>query len=356
MKRRGREGFTLIELLVVIAIIGILAAMVFPVFARARESARKAVCLSNVKNLALAVQMYIGDFSAFPLGVEQNQEALDYFSTAGPRPGGDPCYIPIDLNPYQRWPVALDEYVKNRDVWRCPSAKVEMTAGYIVAIPDYLAYYQAHEGEWGGDEYAIGPCFQSFPVGWGGECTDSAVQGAVGFGNGVFAYSIDANRELLSGVKDSALSNAAATIVCGDYSYPLHDFGIYGVAYPDVCALPCQDLWGPYDWLDQEVFGLELVTPMDGSAITDPSYRKGHYARHLGGANIGFADGHAAWVDSERILTQAREAMQGEQFGMFDGKYLSHGCGPNTVACGISKLSDCCGGTSAYPRGDSLLF
>ena len=56
-----RRGFTLIELLVVIAIIGILAAMAFPVFARAREPAREAVCLSNVKNIALAVQMYLAD-------------------------------------------------------------------------------------------------------------------------------------------------------------------------------------------------------------------------------------------------------------------------------------------------------
>ena len=50
---RGRKGFTLIELLVVIAIIGILAAMLFPVFARARESAHKVSCLSNLKNLGL---------------------------------------------------------------------------------------------------------------------------------------------------------------------------------------------------------------------------------------------------------------------------------------------------------------
>ena len=61
MRKERRKGFTLIELLVVIAIIGILAAMVFPVFARARESARKVVCLSNVKNLALAMQMYLND-------------------------------------------------------------------------------------------------------------------------------------------------------------------------------------------------------------------------------------------------------------------------------------------------------
>ena len=66
MTIRRRKGFTLIELLVVIAIIGILAAMVFPVFARARESARRIQCLSNVKNVALAIQMYLADWETFP--------------------------------------------------------------------------------------------------------------------------------------------------------------------------------------------------------------------------------------------------------------------------------------------------
>jgi len=57
-----RRGFTLIELLVVIAIIAILAAILFPVFARAREKARQASCLSNVKQFALATQMYVQDY------------------------------------------------------------------------------------------------------------------------------------------------------------------------------------------------------------------------------------------------------------------------------------------------------
>ncbi|MCJ7751034.1 MAG: type II secretion system GspH family protein, partial [Armatimonadetes bacterium] len=75
-----RKGFTLSELLVVIAIIGILAAMVFPVFARARESARKVVCLSNVKNIALAIQMYLADNNdTLPPG-EHNAEIIQYFS------------------------------------------------------------------------------------------------------------------------------------------------------------------------------------------------------------------------------------------------------------------------------------
>src|SRR5512140_1327180 len=77
-------GFTLIELLVVIAIIGILAAMLFPVFARARESARKTQCLSNVKNMAMAVQIYLTDYDAFP-PTEHNQAAFDFFDAM---PGG----------------------------------------------------------------------------------------------------------------------------------------------------------------------------------------------------------------------------------------------------------------------------
>jgi prepilin-type N-terminal cleavage/methylation domain-containing protein len=67
---RKRCGFTLIELLVVIAIIAILAAILFPVFARAREKARQSNCLSNVKQLMLAVQQYVTDNDqAYPLAL-----------------------------------------------------------------------------------------------------------------------------------------------------------------------------------------------------------------------------------------------------------------------------------------------
>ena len=64
-KTTGRKGFTLIELLVVIAIIAILAAILFPVFAKARDKARATACLNNMKQLNLAIQMYIGDWDGF---------------------------------------------------------------------------------------------------------------------------------------------------------------------------------------------------------------------------------------------------------------------------------------------------
>jgi prepilin-type N-terminal cleavage/methylation domain-containing protein len=179
---RRTKGFTLIELLVVIAIIGILAAMVFPVFARARESARKAVCLSNVKNIALAIQMYLGDNNDTLPPMEHRQEVLDYFDT---HPGGSTTsYLAghcqfgrIWCNPYLRWPVVFDEYVKNREVWRCPSARIEGGATTIVPVQDYLGYWQQWQGAWGGTSNPyMGPCIDPYPRGWGGDVTDSIVQ------------------------------------------------------------------------------------------------------------------------------------------------------------------------------------
>ena len=67
----SRRGFTLIELLVVIAIIAILAAILFPVFAKAREKARQASCLSNVKQMCLALMQYAQDYDeTLPQGQE----------------------------------------------------------------------------------------------------------------------------------------------------------------------------------------------------------------------------------------------------------------------------------------------
>ncbi len=91
MKNRTRFGFTLIELLVVIAIIAILAAILFPVFAQARESARKTSCLSNIKQLTLGYLMYTQDYDEQLIG-----EKLCSYGDSGcanPEPGQKSAWV-----------------------------------------------------------------------------------------------------------------------------------------------------------------------------------------------------------------------------------------------------------------------
>lgn len=112
-----RRGFTLIELLVVIAIIAILAAILFPVFARAREAARGAACRSNLKQLSSAEQMYSQDYDGTMLSCRMN-----YAGTNSPlRPGAQ----------WYEWADMLHAYVKNGGVYVCPSdATVRPTSAY----------------------------------------------------------------------------------------------------------------------------------------------------------------------------------------------------------------------------------
>lgn len=96
-----RKGFTLIELLVVIAIIAILAAILFPVFAKAREKARQASCLSNVKQLMLGILSYTQDY---------DEVLPDHYTHGGP-------YGTVP------WNAKLEAYVKNHQIFVCPSNK-----------------------------------------------------------------------------------------------------------------------------------------------------------------------------------------------------------------------------------------
>jgi prepilin-type N-terminal cleavage/methylation domain-containing protein/prepilin-type processing-associated H-X9-DG protein len=100
-----RRGFTLIELLVVIAIIAILAAILFPVFSRVRENARRSSCLSNMKQMGMGLLQYVQD----------NDEILPSdWTGSGGFSASDPTIV--------MWTDAVQPYVKNTQIFTCPSA------------------------------------------------------------------------------------------------------------------------------------------------------------------------------------------------------------------------------------------
>lgn len=118
MKKRG---FTLIELLVVIAIIAILAAILFPVFAKARDKARQASCLSNLKQICNAAMMYVQDYDEKFMRAFTDQEF---------------------------WPQQLQPYIKNWSVYNCPSndvwgdGEVVWGGNWMGKMPDYCFAYK----------------------------------------------------------------------------------------------------------------------------------------------------------------------------------------------------------------------
>jgi len=133
MLARKKSGFTLIELLVVIAIIAILAAILFPVFARAREAARKATCLNNLKQCAQALKMYTDDYegtlpsSALNLGTPiatRPQAFLTQLTVDTTSPSDGRKFPPLSSAKYT-WPQVLYDNMKSKDICFCPSDSMD---------------------------------------------------------------------------------------------------------------------------------------------------------------------------------------------------------------------------------------
>ena len=132
---RLRRAFTLIELLVVIAIIAILAAILFPVFARARENARRASCASNLKQIGIALRMYVQDNDQW---LPRRQAPLLVF----------PWWARVSR-------VGLIPYIKSSQVWMCPSNKISGTLEAAPPVADGLPYSYAANAL-GGDRGPFG--------------------------------------------------------------------------------------------------------------------------------------------------------------------------------------------------------
>jgi prepilin-type N-terminal cleavage/methylation domain-containing protein/prepilin-type processing-associated H-X9-DG protein len=139
MHRDRKSGFTLIELLVVIAIIAIIAALLFPVFARVREKGRQAVCLSNEHQIATAVLMYMGDYDGtFPFVLDLSGNIAFHGVTNGGDNGAYPLVLGVTgQEPRFQLVNVVGPYVKNANVWYCP------TVG-----PDAIWQAQVDGGAW----------------------------------------------------------------------------------------------------------------------------------------------------------------------------------------------------------------
>ena len=241
-----KSGFTLIELLVVIAIIAILAAILFPVFAQAREKARQTACLSNTKQMGNALMMYVQDYDEtfFPYAWDANNTSC----TKG----------------HIAWTELLQPYAKNTGIFNCPSNVFDVPFSY------WRSYCKAD------------------PAGGAGIPVDYNV--GYGLNEPLFTGMLTGGS---SGMPLAGLQSPSEIGVIGE--------GVYTWNYWNP-----QDLNGDgikeYYW-DQGGKGWDFYGP----------------ARHQGGANFTFADGHSKWVKPSRTPGTADNAYN---YGYYRGAKL----------------------------------
>ena len=218
MKDR-KQGFTLIELLVVIAIIAILAAILFPVFARAREKARQASCQSNLKQIGLSEKMYESDYD------DKIPNCRTWCWAGGTRQSK--ISIVARLLPY----------VKNSQVWDCPSRNFEW-CGSNRSIPHHSIPHDVNDGYLPADL-------------------------SLGYG-----FNEDM---LVHGRKIAAYKHVTETVVCGD-----------ATGYLNWRRLACSDTC--------------MVCQLPGGCGSFPNNMDEDHTRHSGGADALFLDGHVKYV------------------------------------------------------------
>jgi prepilin-type N-terminal cleavage/methylation domain-containing protein len=254
---RAAAAFTLIELLVVIAIIAILAAILFPVFAQAREKARQAACMSNAKQIALGTAMYVQDYD-------------ERFFVHNLDAGVYDTRLP-DGRMYRgnfEWPLLIYPYIKNIGVFVCPSDE-DSRAGYS-------------------DNGTVNPYANT----WGKPIPQS-------YGINEDIYLAGAAYGRTSSTSLAAINFPAETYLVADsYGRQAQSFASDGVADPNT---------HPYNWA---VFNRLRMTrqcadlEVSGGVMrmkTNPA-NPDACSRHMGGILMVYADSHVKWIKWNQLL------------------------------------------------------
>jgi prepilin-type N-terminal cleavage/methylation domain-containing protein/prepilin-type processing-associated H-X9-DG protein len=246
-----QRAFTLIELLVVIAIIAILAAILFPVFARARENARRSSCLSNLKQLGLGIMQYTQDYDeTFPIGFKAGPEN-DWWEDA--------------------WPIHVQPYVKSLQVFSCPSDN----KGDVDESWQGKAISYASNGNYGSDWCCAPDWISGFPL--QGPMGISGESSWLDRGRGALNLSAvtQPSTSILLAEKNNAEPRGSSPWVSGNSSV----FGPNAVIGGNLIGA---------DWGHHKI--------PDGTRA-DAAYPNGPHggitARHLDTGNFLFIDGHA---------------------------------------------------------------
>lgn len=241
-----KRAFTLIELLVVIAIIAILAAILFPVFARARENARRASCQSNLKQMGLGFAQYLQDYdSQYPYGCDRT--TVD---------SGNPSANPADSdisgqcsvqNSRLHWMDKLQPYVKSKQIFSCPSATT-------------------HKDNTGGTRNGLGDATSpnvNINIGYGYNC-DFIGGCSASYGN---------SADTLGGVaaKESQIGDSARTILVTETSQ------------------------------GQPSYSTDLFSIISAVSSGGVNNIKVAPDRHFDGVNSLFVDGHVKWLKLDKV-------------------------------------------------------